>query len=109
MKRTSLFANVLSELRSLFVSLFANSESLMSDSGHYQEHHAQVHVRSRNVQFHALTMRSVLQNNQKFDDGCSKLSSTKFSEAFNGTIEIRVPFGAVDANESTTELSSHLC
>jgi hypothetical protein len=69
----------------------------------------EVNVRSRNVKFHALTMGSVLQNNYKFDDGCSKLSSTKFSEGLNGTIEIRLPFGAVDANESPTELSSHLC
>ena len=69
----------------------------------------EVHVRWRNVKFHAFTMGSVLQNNQKFDDGCSKLSSTKFSEVFNGTIEIGLPFGAVDANESPTELSSHMC
>jgi hypothetical protein len=65
-------------------------------------------MRTPNVNFHALTMGSVLQNNQKFDDGCSKLSSTEFSEVFNGTIEIRLPFGAVDANESPTEISSHL-
>jgi hypothetical protein len=43
-------------------------------------------------------MGSVLQNNHKFDDGCAKLSSTKFREVLNGTIEIQLPLGAVDAN-----------
>lgn len=54
-------------------------------------------------------MGSALQNDHGFNDGCAKLSLTKFREVFNGTIDIQLPLGAVDANESPTEMPSQLC
>jgi hypothetical protein len=54
-------------------------------------------------------MGSALQNDHGFNDECAKLSLTKFREVFNGTIDIQLPLGAVDANESPTEMPSQLC
>jgi hypothetical protein len=66
-------------------------------------------MRTHNVKSHILTMGSALQNDHGFNDGCAKLSLTKFREVFNGTIDIQLPLGAVDANESPTEMPSQLC